>query len=78
GALKWLCGGPGNCFLYVDLGTLLLTTPAIPNASGTSTLPFPIPNTASLAGVTFPTQIFELGFATPLRTSNGLTVKLGS
>ncbi len=67
-----------NCFLYVDLGTLLLTTPAIPNASGTSTLPFPIPNTASLAGVTFPTQIFELGFATPLRTSNGLTVKLGS
>lgn len=66
-----------SCFLYVDLATLLLTTPAIHDASGSATLPFPIPNIASLAGITFPTQIFELG-GPALRTSNGLTVKLGS
>ncbi|MEO6594986.1 MAG: hypothetical protein ABIP94_09570 [Planctomycetota bacterium] len=71
-------GAPG-CRAYTD-ANLTTASFAVAPSTGTGTLYLPIPNVASLIGVTWTTQSAALSLANALRlvTSNGLTGTIGN
>lgn len=71
----------GACTIYVDPATYLLAAPITANGSGIATLGVPVPNNASLDGVSFALQVGELqtggAYGGLVDFSSGLKVKVG-
>jgi len=67
-----------QCFLYLSVAGLGSSFGSGFDNAGTVTYPVPIPSVSSLVGIGFETQVFSIGPSTTLRSSNALSIRIGT